>query len=95
LWLDGLVFGAAHGLLYPTLNALVLETVPSSRRGFGMAFYNGAFNAGTALSSLGWGWLAQKHGYLLVYAVAGGIALLAAAVLAAEPGRSAASRLSA
>jgi MFS family permease len=85
LWLDGLAFGAAHGLLYPTLNALVFETVPSSRRGFGMAFYNGAFNVGAALSSLGWGWLAQKHGFPLVYAVACGIALLAAGVLAAKP----------
>jgi MFS family permease len=83
LWLDGLAFGAAHGLLYPTLNAVVLETVPSSRRGFGMAFYNGAFNAGTALSSVGWGWLAQKHGYPIVYACACALALAAAFVLAA------------
>jgi len=44
-----LVFGAAHGVLYPTLNALMLELLPVSRRGLGMVLYNGAFNLGASL----------------------------------------------
>jgi MFS family permease len=81
LVLYGLGFGAAHGLLYPTMNALVLEVVPASRRGLGMVLYNGAFNAGTTLGALAWGLLAAQHGYPSVYAVATLVALVSAAIL--------------
>ncbi len=81
LLLYGLAFGAAHGLLYPTMNALVLEVVSAHRRGFGMTMYSAAFNVGTAGSSLGWGWLAKHHGYGSVYAAATALALFAASVL--------------
>jgi len=77
----GLAFGAAHGILYPTLNALLLETLPSARRGLGMALYNGAFNLGSSVGSLAWGLIAKQQGYPLVYALAAGASLLAAAVL--------------
>jgi MFS family permease len=81
LVLYGLAFGAAHGLLYPTLNALVLEVVSADRRGFGMTMCTAAFNVGTSTSSFGWGWLAAHHGYRSVYTTATGFALLAAFVL--------------
>jgi len=81
LMLYGLGFGAAHGLVYPTMNALVLEVVPASRRGLGMVLYNGAFNAGTTLGALGWGLLAAQYGYPSVYAVATVTALVSAAIL--------------
>jgi MFS family permease len=77
----GLAFGAAHGILYPTLNALLLETLPSARRGLGMALYNGAFNLGSSVGSLAWGLIAKQQGYPLVYTLAAGASLLAAAVL--------------
>jgi MFS family permease len=75
----GFMFGAAHGLLYPTLNALVLEILSPKRRGFGMVLYNGAFNLGSSVGSLGWGMLAHHYGYPSVYVVA---SLLSAAALA-------------
>jgi MFS family permease len=81
----GLIFGAAHGLLYPTMNALVLEIMPSVRRGLGMVLYNGAFNTGSMLGSLGLGVLAKERGYPTLYAVASGAALLAACVLTYTP----------
>jgi MFS family permease len=77
----GLVFGAAHGILYPTLNALVLEVLPGARRGLGMVLYNGAFNVGGSVGSLGWGLLAKHHGYPRIYDVAGVLALAAATIL--------------
>jgi MFS family permease len=67
LWLYGAVFGIAHGVLYPTLNALILASMSPSRRGRAMAFYNGAFNVGSASSALGWGYLAQSVGYPSVF----------------------------
>jgi MFS family permease len=81
----GLVFGAAHGLLYPTLNALVLELLPVRRRGLGMVMYNGAFNLGTSVGSLGWGILAKHHGYPFVYATAAFHSLVAAGLLLLKP----------
>ena len=81
LVLYGLAFGAAHGLLYPTMSALVLEVISPQRRGLGMVLFNGAFNAGTAVSSLGWGMLAKAHGYPAVYAVATCVSVVAAGAL--------------
>jgi len=79
--LYGLAFGAAHGLLYPTMSALVLEVISPARRGLGLVLFNGAFNAGTAVSSLAWGMLAEAEGYPAVYAVATGVSVLAAGAL--------------
>lgn len=81
LVLYGLAFGAAHGILYPTMSALVLEVMSSKRRGLGMVLFNGAFNVGTALSGLGWGLLAKHHGYPVVYTSATCVAALGAGVL--------------
>jgi MFS family permease len=80
----GLVFGAAHGIVYPTLNALLLEHLPSTRRGLGMVLYNGAFSLGGSVGSFGWGVLAMHHGYPMIYVAAGLSSLFAAALLAAN-----------
>jgi len=86
LVLYGLLFGAAHGILYPTLNALVIEVLPAARRGLGMVLYNGAFNVGSSAGSLGWGLLAQRQGYPAVYATAGCLAVSAAVLLRGAAG---------
>jgi len=78
LWAYGFVFGAAHGVLYPTLNALVLARLPASRRGLGMALYNGAFNVGMTCGGFGWGLLAAHYGYSALFTTAALVALLAA-----------------
>jgi MFS family permease len=85
LWMYGLVFGAAHGILYPTLNALVLARLPASRRGLGMALYNGAFNVGMTCGGFGWGMLAARFGYGALFSTAAVIALLATLPLFAAP----------
>jgi MFS family permease len=77
----GALFGAAHGVLYPTLNAAVMERVTPAQRGRAMALYNGAFNVGAGLASLGWGALAVSHGYSMVFAGATVVSLVAAICL--------------
>ncbi|MGD8861450.1 MAG: MFS transporter [Myxococcales bacterium] len=72
----GALFGAAHGVLYPTLNAAVMERVGPAQRGRAMTLYNGAFNVGLGLAALGWGSLAQQLGYPAVFV---GAALISAA----------------
>jgi len=77
----GLVFGAAHGIAYPTLNALLLERLPATRRGLGMVLFNGAFSLGGSAAGFGWGMLAKQHGYPAIYVAACVSALCAAALL--------------
>ena len=80
----GLLFGAAHGILYPTLNALLLEVLPSARRGLGMVLYNGAFNVGMSMGGFAWGELARQRGYPSVYTTSAVISLVASVVLIAS-----------
>ncbi|HKP62136.1 MAG TPA: MFS transporter [Polyangiales bacterium] len=78
----GIAFGAAHGIVYPTLNALLFEHLPDTRRGLGMVLYNGAFNLGSSVGAFGWGILAHHHGYPAIYGAAAASALCGAALLA-------------
>jgi MFS family permease len=81
LFVYGFAFGAAHGLLYPTLNALVLEVLPSSRKGLGMVLFNGSFNLGSSTGGLVWGVLAARAGYPSMYTGAALLALVAVLAL--------------
>jgi MFS family permease len=78
-WLlaHGALFGLGHGVLYPTLNAVLMERVGLHRRGRAMTLYTGAFNVGTTACGLAWGLLADGAGYPAVYAGAAILSLLA------------------
>jgi MFS family permease len=95
-WLGvlGAVFGIGHGLAYPSLNALVVEGVPSARRGRFMALFNGCFNAGVALSTFALGSLAKHAGYPWAFATAGLAAFSAVWLLGLRSPRPAGSVLS-
>jgi MFS family permease len=71
----GAIMGAGHGLIYPALNAMVVEGVATEHRGRVMALFNGCFNAGVAISTLTLGAVAKAFGYPLVFAIAGIVAL--------------------
>lgn len=81
LFVHGFLFGSAHGLLYPTMNALVLEVLPYSRKGLGMVLFNGSFNLGSSTGALVWGALAARAGYANVYVVAALLAFIAVVAL--------------
>lgn len=67
----GLGLGVAHGLLYPALNALLIESSPASARGIVMTSYNGAFNLGFAMSVVSFGAIAEIAGYPTIFLLAG------------------------
>lgn len=72
----GLAFGMVHGMLYPALNAVVVEGASDNQRGKLMSFYNGSFNLGVASASFGLGHIAERWGYSSVFWItAAGIAL--------------------
>lgn len=81
----GLLFGFAHGLLFPALNALVLEGCGQRERGKVMALYIGSFNLGFAVGPLALGFLADSRGYPAVFVVAGAWCTMALLLFLASP----------
>jgi predicted MFS family arabinose efflux permease len=77
----GGAFGFAHGLFYPTFNALAVQDTGERERGKVMALFNGAFNVGYAGGVFGLGLLAEAVGYPPVFRVAAVCAACAFAVL--------------
>jgi MFS family permease len=82
LVVTGAAFGVAHGLFYPALSAAALEGAAVDLRGKLTALFNGAFNAGFSLGSLGLGYVALGFGYPPVYGVACVCSLAALGLLA-------------
>ncbi len=81
LWAYGIGFGLAHGVFYPTLNALAVELAAARARGRVITLFNGAFNAGYGLSTLSWGWVAARRGYPTLFLLAAAVSLGSIALL--------------
>jgi MFS family permease len=77
----GGVFGIAHGLLYPSLNAIAVNAVTRRERGRLMAIFTGAFNLGVTATAL-LGLVAERTGYPPLFAFAAAAALTGACLLA-------------
>jgi len=71
LFAAGAGLGLAHGLLYPSINALAAEGVPRARRGAVMSYFFGCFGAGSAIWVLGMGVVAKSYGYAVVFLATG------------------------
>lgn len=69
----GAGLGLAHGVLYPSLNALALDECPPHRRGRVQAYFFGSFHLGAALSGATLGVLARVTGIGALFAVAAAI----------------------
>ncbi|HYP78583.1 MAG TPA: MFS transporter [Polyangiaceae bacterium] len=67
LFASGAGLGLAHGLLYPSINALAAEGVPRARRGAVMSYFFGCFGAGSAVWVLTMGLVAKGYGYAPVF----------------------------
>jgi len=81
LFAAGAGLGLAHGLLYPSLNALAAEGIPRARRGALMSYFFGCFGAGSALWVLGLGAVAKSYGYPPVFLATGALVWSAIAFL--------------
>jgi len=85
LVLAGICCGAAHGTIFPVLNALALERTPAALQGRAVSLVTAAFDLGAALSTPAGGALAETAGYPTMFAVTALLCLAAAAALAADP----------
>jgi MFS family permease len=81
----GALFGVAHGLFYPAVNAMAVTAVRPHERGRMIAIFTGAFALGLAAGSMPLGHLAAAAGYPLVFATAAGGTLVALVILVASP----------
>jgi MFS family permease len=77
----GALFGLAHGLFYPSLNAVALEGAGSGVRAKVTGLFNGAFNVGFSGGSFALGYVALGLGYVPVYALAAVSSALALALV--------------
>jgi MFS family permease len=77
----GAVFGLAHGLCYPALNAIAVGAVPRRERGRLMAIFTGAFNLGVAGTAL-LGPVAELTGYPALFLAAAASMFASASLLA-------------
>jgi len=80
------VFGAAQGLVYPTLNAFAVDRADADRMGRVQTLYNGAFNLGVTSGAIGLGWVVQHFGYRTMFLCAAGAAATGLLVFAAGTG---------
>ena len=67
LFLAGLSTGAAHGLLFPALSALVMDLAPEGQRARVLAIYSSVFLTGNALGAMIFGYVAHGLGYGVMF----------------------------
>lgn len=72
----GIIFGLSHGLVYPSIYALVIDLSPVAERGRAFAICSVAFTLGGMLGSFIYGLVAQFWGFHTMYLTAGGVCLI-------------------
>lgn len=82
----GAVFGLAHGVFFPALNALAIEHTLVAERGRLMTVFAGTFNLGAWGGAAALGPVAEAGGYASVFAIGALAALGALVVLARTTG---------
>lgn len=74
---SGLIYGAGYGMVHTLMLTHLLETTPPQRRGSAAGAFFFAFDAATALGSLGLGWVMEHGGFRWGWAVGAGLMALA------------------
>src|SRR6185503_1411288 len=77
----GLMFGAAHGVVWPALNALAVERAQAGRSGSALTRLHATFGVGAMGAVWGIGWLVGAIGYSLSFAIAAFFVACGAATL--------------
>jgi MFS family permease len=80
-WIGGLI-GGAHGLLYPTLIALLVDQVPSGGRGRVLGLLSGAIVLGSSFGPIVMGLVAERIGYQAMFGVTGLLPVLGVVAIA-------------
>lgn len=73
---SGLVYGAGYGMVHTLMLTHLMETIPPQRRGAATGAFFFAFDAATALGSLGLGWVMQHAGFRWGWVIGAGVMAL-------------------
>jgi MFS family permease len=73
---SGLVYGAGYGMVHTLMLTHLMEVTPPQRRGAATGAFFFAFDAATALGSLGLGWVMQRGGFRWGWAIGAGLMTL-------------------
>jgi MFS family permease len=68
---SGILFGLSHGLVYPSIYALVIDLSPEADRGKAFAICSASFTLGGMLGSFIYGLVAEYQGFPIMYLSAG------------------------
>ncbi len=85
-WIGGLT-GSAHGVLYPTLAALLVDHVEPGRRGRVLGLFSGAVVLGTCLGPMTMGFVAEWIGYQGMFGITGVLPLVGVILIGFSLGR--------
>jgi MFS family permease len=85
-WVGGLT-GGAHGVLYPTLAAVLVDQVEPGHRGRVMGLFSGAVVLGASLGPMAMGLVAQWIGYQGMFGLTGLLPLLGVILIGYSLGR--------
>jgi len=85
LFVFGLVFGAAHGMAWPSLNALAVERAPADRSGSALTRLHALFGVGAMGAVWGVGWLVGAIGYSPSFVLVAALVACGAATLRRRP----------
>jgi len=81
----GAIFGLAHGVFYPAINALAIGAARPSERARITAIFTGSFSLGLWLGPTVLGNIAERDGYPIVFVLAAVGILVAAVLLVRSP----------
>jgi MFS family permease len=81
----GLGMGLAHGVFFPSFNAVAVAGVGVAERGRVMALFQAAFQVGMAVGGFGFGLLAARAGYPTVFVAASAGLVVALGLLLSGP----------
>jgi MFS family permease len=84
LFVLGLGFGVAHGLVWPSLSALTVERAPRGHAASALARLYGSFSLGGLLAVWAGGWLVKGAGYPVTFLAAAGAIGIGTVVLFAS-----------
>jgi MFS family permease len=73
---SGILFGLSHGLVYPSIYALVIDLSPEADRGKAFAICSASFTLGGMLGSFIYGLVAEYQGFPVMYLSAGMVCLI-------------------
>ncbi len=72
----GILFGLSHGLVYPSIYALVIDLSPEADRGKAFAICSVSFTLGGMVGCFIYGVVAEHLGFNVMYMTAGGVCLI-------------------